>query len=102
MGQPHLAVQAYLEATRVDPRMVDAHYNLANLYLEMGRYKLATTHYRHVLQLQPSWDKALNGLAQAEAAQAAAEPRTVATAHVTRDPIASDRAGRVGGSCPID
>jgi tetratricopeptide (TPR) repeat protein len=78
MGQPQLAVQAYLEATRVDPRMVDAHYNLGNLYLEIGRYKLAITHYRHVLQLRPNWDKAMNGLAQAEAASSAAEPRPAA------------------------
>jgi tetratricopeptide (TPR) repeat protein len=74
MGQPNLAVQAYLEATRVDSRMVDAHYNLANLYLETGRYKQAITHYKHALQLRPHWDKAMNGLAQAEAALAAHEP----------------------------
>jgi Flp pilus assembly protein TadD/exonuclease VII small subunit len=74
MGQPNLAVQAYLEATRVDSRMVDAHYNLGNLYLETGRYKQAIAHYKLALQLRPHWDKAMNGLAQADAAVSALEP----------------------------
>lgn len=68
MGQPNLAVQAYLEATRIDTSMVDAHYNLGNLYLEMGRYKQAIAHYKQALQLRPNWDKATNGMAQAQAA----------------------------------
>jgi tetratricopeptide (TPR) repeat protein len=85
MGQPNLAVQAYLEATRVDPRMVDAHYNLANLYLELGRYKLAIAHYKQVLQIRPNWDKATNGLAQAETAQRALEPQ-VAPPPVKEEP----------------
>jgi tetratricopeptide (TPR) repeat protein len=75
MGKTTLAIQAYLEATRVDARMVDAHYNLGNLYLEMGSYKQAISHYKQVLQLRPNWDKALNGLAQADAALRAAEPQ---------------------------
>src|SRR5438105_2833544 len=74
MGQPNLAVQAYIEATRIDNQMVDAHYNLGNLYLETGRYKQAIAHYKTALQLRPHWDKATNGLAQAEAAIAATEP----------------------------
>ena len=72
-GQHNLAIQAYLEATRIDPRMVDAHHNLANLYLEAGRYQLAANHYKKVLQLRPNWDKALAGLAQAEAALGTAQ-----------------------------
>lgn len=82
-GQTHLAVQAYIEATRVNPRMVDAHYNLANLYLEMGRHNLAGNHYRKVLELRPNWDKAVNGLAQAEALQAGA---SVTAAPATEKP----------------
>jgi tetratricopeptide (TPR) repeat protein len=67
-SQTNLAVQAYLEATRINPRMVDAHYNLANIYLELGKYAQAITHYRKVLELRPNWDKAMDGLAQAEGA----------------------------------
>jgi tetratricopeptide (TPR) repeat protein len=88
MGQPNLAVQAYLEATRIDPGMVDAHYNLGNLYLETGRYKQAIGHYKHALQLRPHWDKATNGLAQAEAAIAATEaPAPAATPEPRTTPV---------------
>lgn len=72
-GQQSLAVQAYIEATRLNPRMIDAHYNLANLYLEMGKYRQAVIHYRQVLQMRPNWEKAVQGLQQAEAAKAAEE-----------------------------
>src|SRR5262245_48459310 len=68
-GQTNLAIQAYIEATRINPRMVDAHYNLANLYLEMSKFNLAVTHYKKALELRPNWDKALEGMAQAAAAQ---------------------------------
>jgi Tfp pilus assembly protein PilF len=80
-GQSELAVQAYREAIRVNPRMVDAHYNLANVYLEQGQYGLAMAHYRQALELRPNWDKAADGLAQAEAALASvAAPAVAATA----------------------
>jgi tetratricopeptide (TPR) repeat protein len=78
-GQSELAVQAYREAIRVNPRMADAHYNLANLYLESGQYGLGMAHYKQALELRPNWDKATDGLAQAEAALAAATaPRPAA------------------------
>jgi Flp pilus assembly protein TadD len=67
-GQIDLAIQAYREATRVNPRMADARYNLGNLYLEKGQYNLAIAQYRAALELRPAWEKAENGLAQAEAA----------------------------------
>jgi tetratricopeptide (TPR) repeat protein len=66
-GQHDLAIQAYREALRINPRMADAHYNLANLYLEKGQLGMAVTHYRQALGLRPNWDKAIDGLAQAEA-----------------------------------
>jgi Flp pilus assembly protein TadD len=70
-GQQELAVQAYREALRINPRMADAHYNLANICLEKGQFTTAVTHYRQALGLRPNWDKAADGLAQAEAAIAA-------------------------------
>jgi Tfp pilus assembly protein PilF len=71
-GQIDLAIQAYREALRVNPRMADAHYNLANVYLDKSQFGLAFSHYKHALELRPNWDKAANGLVQAEAALAAA------------------------------
>lgn len=72
-GQPDLAIQAYREATRVNPRMADAHLNLANIYLEKEQYNLAVAHYKQCLEIRPHWDKAENGLAQAEAGQSAGD-----------------------------
>jgi Tfp pilus assembly protein PilF len=71
-GTVDLAIQAYREALRVNPRMADAHYNLANVYLDKSQFGLAFSHYKHALELRPNWDKAANGLVQAEAALAAA------------------------------
>jgi tetratricopeptide (TPR) repeat protein len=66
-GQPEKAVEAYLEATRLNPKMIDAHYNLANVYLDLHRYAEAAERYQLVLQLRPDWDKAVKGLAAAQA-----------------------------------
>jgi Tfp pilus assembly protein PilF len=65
--QIDLAIQAYQEAIRVNPRMADSHYNLANLYMDRGQYGLAMMRYKSALELRPTWDKAANGIAQAEA-----------------------------------
>jgi tetratricopeptide (TPR) repeat protein len=63
-----LAIQAYREAVRVNPRMADAHYNIANIYLEKGQYAWAIAHYRQALEIRPKWEKARRGFEQAEAA----------------------------------
>jgi Tfp pilus assembly protein PilF len=67
-GQLDMAVQAYREALRVNPQMADAHYNLGNVYFEKEQYSLAVNYYKQALQLRPNWDKATNGLAQAQKA----------------------------------
>jgi Tfp pilus assembly protein PilF len=85
-GQAELAIQAYREALRVNPRMADSHYNLANVYLEKGQYSLAATHYRQALGLRPNWDKAIDGLAQAEEALAQITAQANASAPVPAIP----------------
>jgi tetratricopeptide (TPR) repeat protein len=72
-GQKDMAIQAYREAIRVNPRMVDAYFNLANLLLDKQQFGQASTAYRQALQLRPAWDRALNGLRQAEAGLVALE-----------------------------
>lgn len=67
-GQVELALQAYREALRVDPRMADAHYNLANIFLERAQFSQAFAHYKQALDLRPNWQKAMDGLQQAEEA----------------------------------
>jgi tetratricopeptide (TPR) repeat protein len=78
MGQPDMAVQAYREALRLNARMPDAQLNLANLYLEKGKYKEAAQHYQQALVLRPGWEKATEGLSQAQEAIAelAASPES--------------------------
>jgi tetratricopeptide (TPR) repeat protein len=72
-GQPDMAIQAYREAVRINPRMFDAHYNIANLYFEKQQYSLALAHYKQALAARPTWDKALHGLQQCEAAMHGAQ-----------------------------
>ena len=61
--------------------MVDAHYNLANLYLEKENYHLAAVHYRSSLELRPNWDKAQHGLEQSELGLAAQTEAAGTTPH---------------------
>jgi tetratricopeptide (TPR) repeat protein len=70
-GQTDLAIHAYREALRVNPRLADASYNLANLFLEKEQFKQAIEFYRQALASRPEWEKALQGLAQADEALAA-------------------------------
>src|SRR5262249_23486403 len=91
-GQPELAIQAYQEATRINPRMSDAHYNLGNLYMEKEQWKQAVHHYNQALELRPDWEKAQRGLEQAEAAVAAQETsdeHLAAAAAWAEGPVAS-------------
>ena len=74
--QIDLAIQAYQEATRLNARMPDAHLNLANAYLDKSQYALAIVHYKKSLEIRPNWEKATNGLAQANAALEAAKQQT--------------------------
>lgn len=44
-----------------------AHYNLASVYYEKGRFEEAKEEYRHVLDLNPDFSKARNGFEASEA-----------------------------------
>jgi tetratricopeptide (TPR) repeat protein len=61
-------MSAYKEALRLNPRMADAHLNLANLYMEKQQPRPALRHYEEALKVRSGWDKALDGV---EAAQEA-------------------------------
>jgi tetratricopeptide (TPR) repeat protein len=60
-----LAIHAYQEALRIDPDFRDAHYNLANVYYDFGRYADAIHHYQEALRLSPDFANARIGLEQA-------------------------------------
>lgn len=66
-GQIDLSIQAYREALRLNPRMADACHNLGNLYLEKQQLRQAVQFYQEALKIRPNWDKAVDGLAHAQA-----------------------------------
>jgi len=67
-GQIDLAIHAYREALRLNPRMADACYNLGNLYLDKEQYAQASQYYKQSLQIRPGWEKAIQGLTNAQQA----------------------------------
>src|SRR5580692_5508628 len=69
-----MAITAYREAVRLNPRMYDAHYNLGNIFFEKGQLALAIAHYKQALEIRPNWEKGKNALEASLAAQSAATP----------------------------
>ncbi len=49
------AVDFLTLALRHDPRHFEAQYNLANVYLDAGQYRLAQLHYEIALEIEPSY-----------------------------------------------
>jgi tetratricopeptide (TPR) repeat protein len=61
----HEAVAAYQQAISLDPKLLDAHMSLGELYEEKGLYDQAVARYSHVLSLEPKHAGATYGLALA-------------------------------------
>jgi tetratricopeptide (TPR) repeat protein len=61
----HEAVAAYQQAITLDPKLLDAHLSLGELYEEKGLYEEAVARYSHVLSLEPKHPGATYGLALA-------------------------------------
>ncbi len=49
------AIDCFTKALKHEPRHFEAHYNLANLYLEVENLALAKVHYEVAAQLDPSY-----------------------------------------------
>lgn len=49
------AIDSFSRCLQIDPRHFEAHYNLANLYAEVGNYTLAKLHYRVSIEVQPEF-----------------------------------------------
>jgi len=49
------AIDSFTSCLKIDPRHFEAHYNLANLYGEIGNFPLAKAHYEISIQLEPSF-----------------------------------------------
>ena len=49
------AIDRFTLCLKADPRHFEAHYNLANLYAEIGNLPLAKAHYEISIQLEPTF-----------------------------------------------
>jgi tetratricopeptide (TPR) repeat protein len=49
------AIDSFTQCLKIEPRHFEAHYNLANLYAEIGNLSLAKAHYEISVQLEPSF-----------------------------------------------
>ncbi len=49
------AIDSFTKCLKEDPRHFEAHYNLANLYGEIGNFPLAKAHYEISIQLEPTF-----------------------------------------------
>ena len=51
----HKAIDCFTLSLKNDPRHFEAHYNLANLYAEIGNWPLAKVHYQMSITLEPDF-----------------------------------------------
>jgi tetratricopeptide (TPR) repeat protein len=49
------AIDCFTNCLKKEPRHFEAHYNLANLYSEVGDYSLAKFHYQVSIEIQPTF-----------------------------------------------
>lgn len=49
------AIDCFTNSLKNDPRHYEAHYNLANLYAEIGNYALAKAHYEISIEINPTF-----------------------------------------------
>lgn len=54
-GQYPKAIDCFTHCLKLDPRHYAAHYNLANLYAEVGNHGLAKIHYSIAIELEPNF-----------------------------------------------
>jgi tetratricopeptide (TPR) repeat protein len=53
LGRLDEAILKYLEATRVNPVFIEAHHNVALLYMKKSEFEVAVEHFEEVLRLYP-------------------------------------------------
>lgn len=57
-NQHSKAIDYFTLSLKHDPRHFEAHYNLANLYAEIGNLLLAKVHYQMAIQVEPDFPNA--------------------------------------------
>jgi tetratricopeptide (TPR) repeat protein len=54
-GNTIKAIDSFTKSLKAEPRHFESHFNLANLYSELGNLPLAKTHYEFARELQPDF-----------------------------------------------
>jgi tetratricopeptide (TPR) repeat protein len=54
-GHTARAINCFTQGLKFEPRHFEAHYNLANLYAEVGNLPLAKVHYEISIELEPTF-----------------------------------------------
>ena len=54
-GNTVKAIDSFTRSLAIEPRHFESHYNLANLYAELGNLPLAKTHYEFAHELKPDF-----------------------------------------------
>jgi protein O-mannosyl-transferase len=67
LGQSEEAVAAMEKALEISPKMLDAHNNLGNFYIERGDFEKAMEHLQRALEIEPRYVRARSNLANAKA-----------------------------------
>lgn len=63
--QHNKAIDCFTKSLKEDPRHFESHYNLANLYAELGNYSLAKVHYQVSIEVEPRFPNSYFNLALA-------------------------------------
>ena len=58
-----LAISKFHKALQADPKIVDAHFMLGNIYLKQDRFDEALVEFKKTLELKPDYDSAIMNLA---------------------------------------
>jgi Flp pilus assembly protein TadD len=66
-GRTAKAIDCFTEALKHDPRHFESHYNLGNMYFEVGNFKLAKVHYEVAVELAPTFPNVYFNLGLVEA-----------------------------------
>ena len=64
-GNHARAIDCFTRCLKADPRHFEAHYNLANLYSEVGNFALSRLHYETAIEIEPTFPNSYFNLALA-------------------------------------
>ncbi len=83
------AIDCFTKSLKEDPRHFEAHYNLANLYAEIGNLSLARVHYQMSITIEPGFPNSYFNLALTLAMNKEVE-EAIKTLHVYRELVTHD------------